>query len=74
MPEHCPAVLQNPAPAVWFDSFGESGINLTLAIWFDASNFLDAKNQAFVAIKRVFDEAKIEIPYNKIDVKIYGNV
>lgn len=74
VPEHCPAVLQNPAPAVWFDSFGESGINLTLAIWFDASNFLDAKNQAFVAIKRVFDEAKIEIPYNKIDVKIYGNV
>lgn len=71
VPELCPAVLQDPAPAVWIDGFGESGVNLTLAIWFDAANFLDAKNQAFVAIKRVFDEAKIEIPYNKIDVKIY---
>ncbi|MDE6718567.1 MAG: mechanosensitive ion channel family protein [Treponemataceae bacterium] len=73
VPELCPAVLQDPAPAVWVDGFGESGMNLTLAIWFEGSNFLDAKNQAFVAIKRVFDEAKIEIPYNKIDVKIYGN-
>lgn len=73
VPELCPAVLQDPAPAVWVDGFGESGVNLTLAIWFNGSNFLDAKNQAFVAIKRVFDETKIEIPYNKIDVKIYGN-
>ena len=73
VPELCPAVLQDPAPAVWVDGFGESGMNLTLAISFEVSNYLDAKNQAFVAIKRVFDEAKIEIPYNKIDVKIYGN-
>lgn len=73
VPGLCLAVLQDPAPAVWVDGFGESGMNLTLAIWFEGSNFLDAKNQAFVAIKRVFDEAKIEIPYNKIDVKIYGN-
>lgn len=72
-PEYCPIVLKDPAPAVWVDGFGASGIELTLAIWFESANFLDAKNQAFVAIKRVFDEAKIEIPYTKIDVKIYGN-
>lgn len=71
-PEYCPSVLKDPAPAVWVESLGASGVNLTLAIWFDAANFLDAKNQAFIAIKRVFDEAKIEIPYNKLDVKIYG--
>lgn len=71
-PEYCPIVLQDPAPAFWIDGFGASGINLVMAIWFDAANFLEAKNQAFIAIKRVFDEAKIEIPYNKIDVKIYS--
>lgn len=71
-PEYCPSVLKDPSPAVWVESLGASGVNLTLAIWFDAANFLDAKNQAFIAIKRVFDEAKIEIPYNKLDVKIYG--
>ena len=71
-PEYCPSVLKDPAPAVWVESLGASGVNLTLAIWFDAANFLDAKNQAFIAIKHVFDEAKIEIPYNKLDVKIYG--
>lgn len=71
-PELCPAVLKDPAPAFWIDGFGESGINLVMAIWFESANFLEAKNQAFIAIKRVFDEAKIEIPYNKIDVKIYN--
>lgn len=70
-PEYCPSVLKDPAPAAWVENFDASGVNLTLAIWFDAANFLDAKNQAFIAIKRVFDEAKIEIPYNKINVKIY---
>lgn len=70
-PEYCPSVLKDPAPAAWVENFGASGVNLTLAIWFDAANFLDAKNQAFIAIKRVFDETKIEIPYNKINVKIY---
>ena len=71
-PEYCPVVLQDPAPAFWIDGFGTSGMNLVMAIWFEAANFLEAKNQAFIAIKRVFDEAKIEIPYNKIDVKIYS--
>ncbi len=69
-PQYCPAVASDPAPAAWIENFGESGVALTLAIWFDAANFLDAKNQAFVAIKRVFDEANIEIPYNKIDVRV----
>nr|QGT51361.1 mechanosensitive ion channel protein [uncultured Spirochaetaceae bacterium] len=71
-PEYCSVVLKDPAPAFWIDGFGTSGMNLVMAIWFEAANFLEAKNQAFIAIKRVFDEAKIEIPYNKIDVKIYS--
>ena len=70
-PERCKCDLQDPAPLVWFDGFGESGINMTLAVWFKKEDFLTAKNQTFVAIKRVFDEAGIDIPYNKLDVKIY---
>lgn len=69
-PALCPTVLTDPAPAAWFDGFGESGINLTLAVWFNKTDFLAAKNETFVAIKKVFDEAHISIPYNKLDVSI----
>ena len=72
-PGHCKDVLSDPAPLVWFDGFGESGINMTLAVWFKSANFLAAKNETFIAIKRVYDEAGIEIPYNKLDVKVYDS-
>ncbi len=72
-PAHCKDVLSDPAPLVWFDGFGESGINMTLAVWFKNVNFLAAKNETFIAIKRVYDEAGIEIPYNKLDVKVYDS-
>ncbi|MCQ2599908.1 MAG: mechanosensitive ion channel family protein [Treponema sp.] len=72
VPALCKSVIKDPEPAVWFDKFDESGINLTLAVWFKSEDFLKAKNEVFIAIKKVFDEAKIEIPYNKLDVKFLG--
>ncbi len=72
VPAMCKTVLKDPSPAAWFDKFDESGINLTLAVWFNSTDFLKAKNEVFIGIKKVFDEAKIEIPYNKLDVKFLG--
>lgn len=69
-PPLCPTVLSDPAPAVWFDGFGESGINLTVAAWFNSSDFLQTKNDLYVAIKKVLDESEITIPFNQLDVKI----
>ena len=69
----CECDLQEPEPLVWFDGFDASGINMTLAVWFKSADFLTAKNQTFIAIKKVFDEAGIEIPYNKLDVKVYDS-
>lgn len=69
-PELCPTVLQEPAPAVWFDGFGDSGIDMTVAVWFKPENFLQTKNYLFIAIKKVLDDAKIEIPFNQLDVKV----
>lgn len=69
-PALCPTVLGEPAPAVWFDGFGESGIDMTVAAWFKPENFLQTKNDLFIAIKKVLDEAQIEIPYNQLDVKM----
>ncbi|MCR4940388.1 MAG: mechanosensitive ion channel family protein [Treponemataceae bacterium] len=69
-PSLCPTVLKDPAPAVWFDGFGDSSINMTVAVWFKPDDFLTTKNDIFVAIKQVLDEASIEIPFNKLDVKV----
>ena len=68
-PSLCPTARTDPAPNAWIDGFGASGINLVLAIWFNNSDFIAVKNEAFIAIKKVFDDAKIEIPYNKIVVQ-----
>jgi len=69
-PALCPTVLQAPAPAAWFDGFGDSGINMTVAAWFKPADFLQTKNDLYIAMKKVLDEAGIEIPYNQLDVKI----
>ena len=66
----CPTVLTDPEPKVWFDGFGSSSINMTVAVWFKPADFLTTKNDIFVAIKKVLDDAQIEIPFNKLDVKI----
>ena len=73
-PALCPTVLSDPAPGVWLDGFGESGINMTLAVWFNKADFLQTKNDAFIAVKKVFDEAHIKIPYAHIDVSIVDDV
>ena len=69
-PALCPTVLREPEPAAWFDKFGEKGIDLVLAVWFKSEDFLQTKNSAFIAIKKVYDEAGIEIPYYKLNVKM----
>ena len=68
----CPTVLMEPAPTAWFDSFGDSGINITFAAWFQPPNLVQTKNDVFIAIKKVFDDANISIPFNRLDVSIVG--
>ena len=69
-PSLCPTVLSDPAPAVWFDGFDASSINLVVAVWFKPVDFLQTKNDLYIAIKQVLDEAGISIPFNQLDVKI----
>ena len=67
-PALCPTVVSDPAPAVWFDGFAASGINMTVAAWFKPADFLQTKNDLYIAIKQVLDEAGITIPFNQLDV------
>lgn len=68
VPAFCPSVLKEPAPAVWYNGFGESGINIVLAVWFNSSDLVKMKNEVYIAIKKVFDEKGINIPFNRLDV------
>lgn len=72
VPALCPSVLKDPAPAAWFDKFDASGINLTLAVWFNSADFLKTKNEVFIGIKKAFDDAGIEIPFDQLDVHFIG--
>lgn len=58
-------VLDDPAPAVFFDGFGDFAMNITVAYWYDTSEtgFTDAKNSGIVMLKKAFEDAKIDMPY-----------
>ena len=73
VPAHCPSVLPEPAAAAWFDGFGESGINMTLAVWFRSEDLRKTKNEVFIAMKKLFDEAGIAIPFSRLDVSFVGD-
>lgn len=69
-PELCPTVVKNPAPAVWYDGFDDSGINMTVAVWFKPDDYTKTKNDIHIAIKKVLDENRIEIPFKQLDVRV----
>ena len=69
----CPTILKRPAPECWYDGFGDSGINLIFGVWFCGKDYYKVRNEAFIAVKKVFDDAGIEIPYNKLDVTVLND-
>ncbi len=70
VPAQCPTVLSEPAPNAWFDGFGASGINMTLAVYLNSGDLVQTKNDVLTAIKAAFDKAGITIPFNRVDVKM----
>lgn len=70
VPAKCSCVLQTPAPAVWYDGFGDSGIQMVLACWFKPADLVQMKNEVYMNIKSSFDEVGINIPFNRLDVSM----
>ncbi len=66
VPGMCPLTIADPEPVAYFDGFGASGIDIVLGVWINKDDYIDARNQVYIAIKKVFDEEKIEIPFNQI--------
>ena len=57
----CPEVLEDPAPETWCEGIGGKKINLVLACWYKKDDFLQVKNDLYIAVKKVFYEEGIEI-------------
>ncbi len=66
VPSMCDLVVDDPESAVFFDGFGASGIDIVLGAWIKKEDYIPAKNQLYIAVKKVYDEAKIEIPFAQI--------
>lgn len=57
--------VNEPAPVVFFHTFGGSSLDLTTYFWIDTklTNPLIAKDAALMKVKADFEKAKVEIPY-----------
>lgn len=58
-----PMALMEPEPKVFFDGFGESSLNLRLAVWAARQDFMELRYAIQAEIKRRFDEEGVEIPF-----------
>ncbi|MFB6279261.1 MAG: mechanosensitive ion channel family protein [Salinibacter sp.] len=58
-----PLCLEEPAPLIIFQGFGDSSINHQFSVWAKTENFLDLRNSIPIEIKEAFDEHGIEIPF-----------
>ncbi len=68
VPKMCSLVIDEPEAVAFFDGFGASGIDIVLGAWIKKDDYLAAKNQLYIAIKKVYDNAGIEIPFAQIVV------
>ena len=69
----CETVLKEPAPAAWIDKFGDSGIDVTVAVWFNPKDFLKTKSDLHIAITKEKALAGLETPFNRLDVSMVGD-
>jgi len=58
-----PLCLEEPAPLIIFQGYGDSSINHQFSVWAKTENFLELRNSIPLEIKEAFDERGIEIPF-----------
>jgi small-conductance mechanosensitive channel len=55
--------LIDPEPMVLVEGFGDSGVNLRLAVWAKSEEFIKFKSNMLQKVKKVLDDNHIEIPF-----------
>jgi len=65
-----PDVLAKPAPAAFFQGFGDSALNFQLYFWTTIDVSGRAKSDVAVAVSEALDQAGIEVPYPQRDLRL----
>jgi len=66
-----PRVLSEPAPDVWFDSFGENGLNFQLLIWIDEPDDNEViRSSLNFRIAHELKQRNIKVPFPQRDIWI----
>lgn len=68
-----PLVLKDPEPFCRLKEQGSSSLNYTLRLWVKASDYWTVYFDLNEAVVKTFNEKNIEIPYNKLDVKVLNH-
>lgn len=63
-------ILSDPPSAVYLSGFGESGIEFTVYCWAETEKYWPAYFALGEHLRSAFTENGVEIPYNKLDVRI----
>ncbi len=65
------SVKSFPAPRIWFDSFGDSGINIAVYVYTDISDGLSTLSELRQSIYERFAREGIRIPLPQREIRIY---
>ena len=61
--DEMPYVLAEPEPTVFVDSLGDNSVNIAIRAWAPSEKWFDVRTQIVQKVKKVLDEAGIEIPF-----------
>lgn len=76
VPSRCPTVIKDDpayAPNAFWTTQGDSGLNLNIVVWSKREDFLQTKSDVCVETMKAFNEAGINIPYNRMDVTLLSD-
>ena len=66
--EEHPLALEEPAPLVIAQGFGNSSVDYQFSVWTKTENYLDLLNALQIDIKSAFDDENIEIPFPHVSL------
>ena len=69
-----PGLLDKPAPEVYVNAYGESGIEYIVRAWARNADYWPAYYALLEGIKAAFDQRSVEMPYNHLNVHIVDPV
>lgn len=65
-----PRVLADPPPRVYATDLGESSVQMLMRCWVKSPDWWETKNDLTERVKVSLDTARIEIPYNRLDINL----